>query len=166
MSGRRTPILALHSGRANGFTLIEVLTVVALLGVVSLAVAINFSRGDEAILRDESAHLALDIEMAIDAGRYTGRPLVMRIGGTNRYRFLQKSRDDLWGIPDDPALHSERTLAADVSITSIRVGNQSLTQDNPVLLGRMPMLPVVIGLALNGRQVVITASAVGRVAIQ
>ena len=59
---------------SNGFTLIEVLVVVAITGIIVALASVNLFPSDREIARRGTARLALAIEHARDAAWFGGRP--------------------------------------------------------------------------------------------
>ena len=59
---------------SSGFTLIEVLVVVAIAGIVVALASVNLFPGDREVARREAGKLALAIEHARDAAWFGGRP--------------------------------------------------------------------------------------------
>lgn len=66
--------------RAAGFTLIEVLVVVAITGIVVALASVNLFPSDREVARREAARLALAIEHARDAAWFGGRPTAISFG--------------------------------------------------------------------------------------
>ena len=72
--------------RRAGFTLLELLVVVAILGIAVAAVALSVSRSDVRLLREEAARLGALFRIAQDEARISGRSLVWE-ADLNGYRF-------------------------------------------------------------------------------
>ena len=70
-------------GGLRGFTLLEIMVVVAIAGIVLALAAVNLIPSDEEIARRESGYLALAIEKARDKAWFGGRPMAVScsIGG-------------------------------------------------------------------------------------
>lgn len=93
----------------RGFTLVEMLVVLMLLGIVSLATVINFSRSDRTILMDEGRRLAIDLELAFDQSRMSGRAVALVFDAETGYHFLQMDIERRW-MPASDSLSGRRQL--------------------------------------------------------
>ncbi|MBL0141517.1 MAG: prepilin-type N-terminal cleavage/methylation domain-containing protein [Betaproteobacteria bacterium] len=85
-------------GRATGtrgFTLIEILVVVAVAGIVLAVAAVNLFPGDEEVARRETSLLALDIEGARDDAWFGGRPTAVSLAD-GRMQVLRLAPDRSW----------------------------------------------------------------------
>ena len=87
---------ALHvSPCPRGFTLVEILVVVLLLGITVGFVAVKLGSDDRQALHDEAARLAIGLEQAQDEAIMTGAILAWR-GGPDGYQYLRRSADGGW----------------------------------------------------------------------
>src|ERR1044071_9267522 len=73
----------------RGFTLLEVLVVVAITGIVIALAAVNLLPSDNEIARRESGNVALAIEGARDAAWFGGRPMSVTFdeSGVHAWRY-------------------------------------------------------------------------------
>ena len=119
----------------KGFTLIEVLVVVAITGIVLTLAAVNFFPSDAQVARRESGMVALAIEHARDAAWFGGRPTAVTFDD-GRLRAWRLS-GDAW--QSDPA--RDRALEASIRVTSIHVDGEALKAG-----GRLVFLPDGLGI--------------------
>ena len=118
----------------RGFTLIEVLVVVAITGIVLAVVAPNLFPDERQVARKASGELALAVEKARDAAWFGGRPVALGFDAGRLRAF--KLAGDTWSpdashdAPLDPALH----------VTSLSVDGQPLKSDE-----RLVFLPDGLG---------------------
>jgi general secretion pathway protein H len=78
--------------RARGFTLIEVLVVVAIIVIVVGLVGVRLARGPEDLVREESERLALVLSAAREEAILQGR--VFAFGaGRESYGFMRLEKD-------------------------------------------------------------------------
>lgn len=78
-----------------GFTLVEILVVVAIAGIVLAVAAVNLFPGDEEVARRETSLLALDIEAARDDAWFGGRPTAISLA-EGRLQVLRLAADRTW----------------------------------------------------------------------
>ena len=104
----------------RGFTLIEVLVVVAITGIVIAVASLNLFPSDNEVARRESGMVALAIEGARDSAWLGGRPTSITIGDASlrawRYTAGEWRADP---AHDKPLEHSTR-------VTAIHVDGQAL----------------------------------------
>lgn len=93
----------------RGFTLVEMLVVLMLLGIVSLATVVNFSRSDRTVVMDEGRRLAIDLELAFDQSRMSGRAVALVLDSEIEYHFLQMNPERQWVTATD-SLSGRRRL--------------------------------------------------------
>ncbi len=104
----------------KGFTLIEVLVVVAITGIVLTAAAVNFFPSDAQVARRESGMVALAIEQARDTAWFGGRPTSVT---------FDEGRLRAWRLTGDawqPEPAHDRTLEASVRVTGLHVDGEAL----------------------------------------
>ena len=105
---------------AVGFTLVELLVVVAITGIVLAVVAANLFPDERQVARKASGELALAVEKARDAAWFGGRPVAL--GFDSGALHAWKLAGDTWtadashDAPLDPTLH----------VTSLYVDGQEL----------------------------------------
>ena len=103
----------------RGFTLIEVLVVVAIAGIVVALASVNLFPSDAEVARREAGRLALAIEHARDAAWFGGRPTAVSFD-EGRLRTWRRCRDG-W----EPGAR-EATLASDVRVTALAIDGHAV----------------------------------------
>lgn len=142
----------------RGFTLLEILVVVAITGIVIALAAVNLLPSDNEIARRESGNVALAIEGARDAAWFGGRPMSVTIDerGVRAWRYsggewrADTSRDR----SVDPALR----------VTSIYVDGQPLAQgDRLVFMPDGLGVPFRVAVEVRGLPWAIEGDAAGAI---
>lgn len=105
---------------SSGFTLIEVLVVVAITGLIVALASVNLIPSDREVARRESARLALAIENARDTAWFGGRPIALTFSEGRLKRLLRVGGS--WRA--DTA--RETALGEDVRIAAVSVNGQAL----------------------------------------
>jgi len=106
---------------ARGFTLIEILVVVAIAGIVLAVAAVNLFPGDEEVARRETALLALDLEAARDDAWFGGRPTAVSLA-EGRVQVLRLAADRSWA----PVPGRERRLPEAMRVASLAIDGRTV----------------------------------------
>ena len=142
----------------RGFTLLEILVVVAITGIVIALAAVNLLPSDNEIARRESGNVALAIEGARDAAWFGGRPMSVTFesGSVRAWRYGGGE----WRA--DPA--RDRNVDAALRITGIYVDGQPLAaNDRLVFMPDGLGVPFRIALEVRGLPWAIEGDAAGAV---
>ncbi len=142
----------------RGFTLIEVLVVVAITGIVLALAAVNFYPGDAQVARRESGTVALAIERARDAAWFGGRPMSITFdeGRLRAWRLA----GDAWR--PDPA--GDRALEGSVRVVGLYVDGESLkANERLVFLPDGLGVPFRVALEIRGLPWAVEGDAAGSV---
>lgn len=113
---------------AAGFTLLELLVVVAIAGTVLAVAAVNLFPSQEESARRETALLALDLEAARDAAWFGGSPAAVVLDG-GRVRALSLTASRQW----TPVANRERALGDAVRVTALAVDGTPLAMKDPIV---------------------------------
>lgn len=119
--------------RQAGFTLVELLVVLVVMGVVLGLAVVQLMPDKDASLRDEGLRLALLLENAGMEARASGRPLAWS-GEKNNYRFLRKNSYGDWIRIDDESFFRPRTMSEGINFSEIKVEEQTLKSGELLLL--------------------------------
>ena len=111
--------------RAQGFTLIEVVVVLLLMGIVSALVVANIAPDDKKEMRLESERLAALFEQASMDARVGGNAIAW-ISDGNGYVFQEKSPGSDWVTQSDD-IYRPRKLPAEMRILTAAADQPGLS---------------------------------------
>ncbi|QJR15762.1 GspH/FimT family protein [Usitatibacter palustris] len=143
----------------SGFTLLEVLVVVAIAGAVVALAAVNLFPSDEEIARREAGLLAMSIEGARDDAWFGGRPVAISVEDS-RFKSWRLQADRRW----ESDITRERGLGEGLAVTSLAVDGQPLAaNDRIVFLPDGFGVPFRMTVAVRGIERAIEGDAAGAV---
>ena len=142
----------------RGFTLIEVLVVVAITGIILAVASVNLFPNDAQIARRESGMVALAVERARDAAWLGGRPTSVT---------FDQGRVRAWRLAGDswrPISEGDHALEASMHVVGLYVDGQQLKPDERlVFLPDGLGVPFRVGLEVRGLRWAIEGDAAGAV---
>jgi general secretion pathway protein H len=109
----------------HGFTLVELLVVLVVMGIALGMVVVQLMPDDRTILHEEAARLALLLENAGLEARSSGRSMAWSAEKTH-YLFWKKNDYNDWARIEDDTSFRPRTLPEGMHITEITVEEQPL----------------------------------------
>jgi len=105
------------SGSRSGFTLIEMLIVVFVIGIASTFVVVNLGgNGDRRTAEREAARLAGALEHAAALAQWNGETLGVSAEGST-YRFWRRGVDSRWAALTDDDVLAPRALPAEFTVS-------------------------------------------------
>lgn len=110
---------AAHRGYPAGFTLLEMLVVVLIIGILVGTVSARLQPDSQDVLRVEAERLAQLMELAAQDARITGRAIVWTSDG-QRYQFWRQGADDAWSEIRDDDLLRARALPQGMVMAQVR----------------------------------------------
>jgi general secretion pathway protein H len=142
----------------RGFTLVEILAVVAIVGIVLAVAAVNLLPSDAQVARRESGMVALAIEHARDAAWFGGRPTAVTFGDGQLREW--RLAGDRWNASRESA------LAASVQVTGLYVDGQELKPgERLVFLPDGLGIPFRVALEVRGLAWAVDGDAAGAVTL-
>jgi general secretion pathway protein H len=108
-----------HGWRVKGFTLVEVLVVLAVAGIVALASLAASRLSPVSQVEGEARRLATLLEMAHAEASASGRAIAW-VPGQNGYAFLRSDADGKWAQPEADGPLRARSLPGGVALRGAR----------------------------------------------
>lgn len=147
-----------------GFTLIEILVVMAIVGIVLAVASVNFLRDDRQLLEAEVDRLALLLQLGRDTAAARGEAVAWA-GTPSRYGFLRRDETGAWVADGDEFLR-ERELPAGIRLAALSINHVAAALGERVLFYPTgACVPFEIVLALGERRARIVGNAAGRVEV-
>jgi general secretion pathway protein H len=164
----RLAITQLHSGSAGksrGFTLIEMMVVLMIMGLFVGLVSTITRPDDRALLRVEAERLAQLLDLAATEARLSGKSIGWTVDGPG-YRFWRFREDLGWSEIRDNDILRARTLPQGMTISGLRVENmrgQGVTRLEFTPYGAT--LAFTIELSLGAERYAVAASPIGDIRV-
>ena len=151
--------------RRRGFTLIEMLVVLLIMGLFVGLVSAITRPDDRAVLRIEAERLSQLLDFAAAEAQLTGKSIAWTADGAG-YRFWRAGEDSTWSEIRDSDLLRARALPLGVAISGFRV--EGMRPQGAMRLEFAPegsSLAFTIGLSLGAERIVVAGSPVGDVRV-
>jgi general secretion pathway protein H len=149
--------------RPRGFTLIEMLMVLMIMGLFVGLVSAITRPDDRAVLRLEAERLSQLLDFAAAEAQLTGKSIAWTADASG-YRFWRAEDDTNWSEIRDSELLRARTLPLGIAIFGFRVEN--MRPQGAIRLEFAPegsSLAFTIGLSLGAERYLVAGSPVGDV---
>jgi general secretion pathway protein H len=150
---------------SRGFTLIEMLVVLMIMGLFLGLVSTITRPDDRAVLRLEAERLSQLLDFAAAEAQLTGKSIAWTADESG-YRFWRLGEDSAWSEIRDSELLRARTLPQGMAVSGFRVEN--MRPQGAMRLEFTPegsSLAFTIGLSLNAARYVVAGSPVGEVRV-
>lgn len=150
---------------ARGFTLLEMLVVVVIIGIVMGSVMVNAQPGKRTVLEHQAQHLVFLLYAARDEARLRAQPIAWE-ATPEGYRFLVREHD-AWQPLHDDVLRGGAWREPLSTLSFTQAGRATQSGTVRVLFGREAIEPAItIRMARGDVQVDIVTTGPGRYAVQ
>ncbi len=150
--------------RRAGFTLLELLVVLVIVGIMLGAVALNAVPSDRQIIQNEAQRIALLLQLARDEAIVRNRPIAFE-ADPQRYRFLIRQNDN-WELLTQDAILREREFKRaplQLAINPATTDRQTMR----IVFGREPVdKAFVLTLTLGSQSAAVRADGIGHFQVE
>lgn len=150
----------------EGFTLVELLVVMVVMGIALGIVVVQLMPDDRTTLREEAARLALLLENAGLEARSSGRSMAWSSENT-RYLFWKKNAYNDWTRIEDDTIFRPRVLPQGIQIGDVTQDDQPLKPGEHLALRASAFAPPFrIKMSNNSAGTTIIGKSTGEVIVQ
>lgn len=150
----------------KGFTLVEVLVVMVVIGITLALVGLNLMPDDERVLRNEAQRLALLLEQARDEAVAGGEAIAWSAEG-ERYLFLHQNEEGKWVAWTKDELWRERQFSSGVTLRALRINRTVVPPGEYLTFSSAGLgMPFEIDLGLNAVRIGIVGDAMGKMTLK
>lgn len=151
---------------AAGFTLIEVMVVVLIIGILATVLVIVAAPGDAATADREARRLAALLELAMGESRASGQSIAWS-PERDGYSFWRRTDDGDWTRYPESSVYRQRSLPGNTALGEVRVDGREVPPGERVTFSPYGLRAAIRAtLGAGNAQVVLEGSALGRVALQ
>lgn len=150
---------------ARGFTLLELLVVMVIVGITLGMVSFNAMPDRQQVLQNDAQRIALLLQLARDEAIVRNRPIAFE-AEAERYRFLLREGNSWQALAQDDLLR-EREFKRPPVIFFISPSSPEQTTPLRIVFGREPVdKPFVLTLATGEAHVAIRADGIGHFTVE
>jgi type II secretion system protein H len=154
----------MRGARSAGFTLIEILVAIAIIGILSVVLVFAAAPGEASQARTEARRLAALLELALAETRASGQSVAWS-PSPDGYAFLRKDEDGGWqGFPADSP-YRRRPLPAGVSLGAVQLDAQPLRPGERIVITPYGLGSAIQATIAGGGASITLRGAFGRVTL-
>lgn len=154
------------AARIGGFTLLELLVVLVIVGVMLGMVSMSALPNKRQALQSDAQRVALLLQMAREEAIVRNRRVAFELDA-ERYRFYVKSDTNEWLLIDDNDFFRERSFKNAPLVIGMQPGSTPAILPLKVVFGREPVdRPFKLTLSLDDATVAIMADGLGHFEVQ
>jgi general secretion pathway protein H len=149
--------------RSRGYTLIEILTVLVIIGIVLALARVQYARSPAQTLEDEARRLALVLEFARDEAMTRGCTLAWT--ARSEAHRLECRRGQTAAAADE-AHYAKRPWTGSVALERVSIAGVTVPRESPLLFTPSGInAPFELVLAMDGNRVHVAGDFLGRVSV-
>jgi general secretion pathway protein H len=150
---------------SRGFTLLELLVVMVIVGITLGVVSFNAMPSERQVLQNDAQRIALLLQLARDEAIVRNRPIAFE-AEADRYRFLLFEENKWQELKQDELLR-EREFKRSPVMFSVSPPSAEQTTPLRIIFGREPVgIPFVLTLAVGDARVAIRADGIGHFVVE
>jgi type II secretion system protein H len=150
----------------RGFTLIEVMVVVAIIAVLSSMLVIVAMPGDEALANKEARRLAALLELASAEARASGQSIAWSPEAEG-YSFWQRSDDGEWTRFPETSIYRHRSFGGQTELREVLIDARVLPQGDRITMSPYGTRGLIEATITGGNaKITLRGGVLGRISLQ